>query len=464
MRLARAATTALVVGCVVVGTGWSSVAVASYQVPPFVFTQPATNPTLAAQSRIFDASAGDASGTRVVLYGGEAPGSTTARADTWVNEADGTWRPMCGTSVAGATAACGPGARAGMGMADAPGGVILYGGFADSIGGGGNPPDGDTWRWNGSTWSRVCTAATCGPGARALMSMAGNGTSAVMFGGIGNSGILDDTWVFDGSGWTQTCGQTGSPCGPSGLAAASMAWDGDHYVLFGGADLNGSGAPVDDTWVFDGTRWTKVCGTSMGHACGPEARGLGAFAFANNPDDSMRGAVLAEGGDIFGSGTTQHLDRDAWFFDGAVWTRLDPPWNAAPVSWPNSGSPPAGPDPLIGTMAAKPALCEAVYLGAAVTVSANQPTLRGKTFVVGRPESSCRPSVLPALPPAAQPVVAPAPNPVARDPAAVPAATGPSLAMTGPHALVPSALVGLLLLASGALLLVVTGARRRAVT
>jgi hypothetical protein len=456
-HLARAATTALVVGCVVVGSSWSSVAVAS-SAPPLVFVQPATNVKLASSSRIFDASAGDASGTRTVLYGGEAPGVNAAWHDTWVNEPDGTWRPTCGTAIAGAKAPCGPGARAGLGMADAPGGVILYGGFANSIGdGGGNPPAGDTWKWNGATWSRVCTAATCGPGARALMAMAGNGSSAVMFGGLGESGSLADTWVFDGHTWTQTCGQSGSPCGPPGLAAASMAWDGDHYVLFGGADLNGSGVPVDDTWIFDGARWTKVCGTSMGRACGPTARALASFAFANNPNPALRGAVLAEGGDIFGSGTTQHLDRDAWFFDGARWSQLTPPWNGAPVYWTNSGgSPPAGPDPLLGTMAAKPGLCQVVYLGAAVTVSADQPTLHGKTYVVGRPVSGC---AIAAAKPVAQPVSLPAAG--AADPSAAPAAAGPSLAMTGPYALVGSSVVALFLIASGLLLLVVSGSRRR---
>jgi hypothetical protein len=457
-HFARAVATALVVGCVVVGSGLTSVAGAS-TAPPLVFTQPATNATLASASRVFDASAGDASGTRVVLYGGEAPASNTARRDTWVNEPDGSWQPMCGTQVAGATAACGPGARAGLGMADAPGGIILYGGFPNSIGGsGGNPPDGDTWRWNGSKWSRVCTAATCGPGGRALMAMAGNGSSAVMFGGLGTSGSLADTWVFDGHTWTETCGQTGSPCGPMGLGGASMAWDGEHYVLFGGADLNGNGAPVDDTWIFNGARWTRVCGTSIGHPCGPAARGLAAFAFANNPVAALRGAVLAEGGDIFGSGT-QHLERDAWFFDGAVWTRLDPPWNGAAVFWPNSGSPPVGPDPLLGTMAAKPAFCSVVYLGAAVTASGAQPTLRGKTFVVGRQEASCRPTVaVPVVQPVAQPTSDPVVTPVA-----APAASGPSLAMTGTHALVGSTVAALLLILSGFLLLVVSGSRRRVV-
>jgi len=67
-------------------------------------------------------------------------------------------------------------------MADAHGGVILYGGFAGDLG---NAPSGDTWRWNGATWTRVCTTATCGPGTRGLMAMAGNGATAVMFGGIG---------------------------------------------------------------------------------------------------------------------------------------------------------------------------------------------------------------------------------------------------------------------------------------
>jgi LPXTG-motif cell wall-anchored protein len=416
---------------------------------PFSWAASPTPTVLSTAGRIFAAASGDTSGTRVVLYGGQAPGSSGAYGDTWVNGADGTWKPTCGSTAPGTTGACGPGVRDGLGMANTAGGVILYGGFAGSLGG--SPPNGDTWRWNGVTWARVCTSATCGPGPRALMAMAGNGTVGVMFGGLGGSGIANDTWVFDGTTWTQACGQAGVPCGPIGLAGASMAWDGQRFVLFGGADLSGIGTPVDDTWTFNGHTWTKVCGTSMGHACGPAARDLGAFTYAGNAR-APRGAVLAEGGDIFGNGATQHLVRDAWLFDGTRWSKLDPPWNGATETFPNSGAPPAGPDPLLGMLAPKPALCEVVYLGASVAHSASPPTLVEKTFVAGRaPWTPAKKNCAATM--TAQPGTATTTVPT-RLPALVvaPVATAPTLPKTGSTAPAASGAIGIALVAIGVLL------------
>ena len=456
--LTRAAATVLTVVCVVLGSTWAGATANATGAPePFVFAHPTTNPALAGAGRVFEAAAGDASGQRVVMYGGQQPGNSTAYSDTWVNEPDGTWTPRCGTAVPGATAPCGPGPRDGLGMAGAPGGVVLFGGFAGDFGGGSGSTTlhGDTWQWDGSAWSQVCNDATCGPGARGLMAMAGNGASAVMFGGIGDAGLRSDTWVFNGSTWTQACGQPGSPCGPAALAGASMAWDGRHFVLFGGVDLNGSQVPVDDTWIFDGHRWTKVCGTSMGRPCGPERRALGAFAFVHSAAPDPDGAVLAEGGNLFGTGT-QHLDRDAWFFDGSRWTQLDPPWNGPPVTFENNNSPPAGPDPLLGVLATKPALCEVVYLGTAIAATGPTPTMAEETFFAGRSlwardVPSCRRSTEPTGPnlPARSvvPGIQPAPTPTA-----APTAAAPTLAATGPGTARTHALLGLLLVALGALL------------
>ncbi len=443
--LARVATVVLVCAGAIGGGSRAGAA----GTDPFSWAPVKTPPVLGASGRVFAASAGDSTGTRVVLYGGQPPGTSSAYGDTWVNDADGTWRPTCGSTAPGTTGACGPGLRDGHGLATAAGGVILYGGFAGDIGG--SVPNGDTWRWNGVTWSRLCTSATCGPGPRALMAMAGNGTVGVMFGGLDGSSIANSTWVFNGTAWTEACGQAGVPCGPIGLASASMAWDGRQFVLFGGADLNGTGAPVDDTWTFNGHVWTKICGTSMGHACGPSARDLGAFAFAGN-ERSPRGAVLAEGGDIFGNGATQHIDRDAWLFDGARWSKLGPPWNGSSETFPNSGSPPAGPDPLLGLLGPKPALCEIVYIGAAVTHSANPPTLVEKTFVAGRApwtpaKRNCEP--VPAAPPG--PVTTTVP---ARLPALIvaPVTARPTLPRTGSTAPAASGAIGIALVAIGALL------------
>ncbi len=445
--LRRAAIVTVVLGGVV-AAGASSVA-ATGGAASFAFSHPSTPVPLAMPGRVFGAASGDASGTSVVLYGGQVPNGNAAYGDTWVNGADGVWTPRCGTTRKGATAACGPGSRDGHGMGDAHGGAILFGGFPGPLG---NAPEGDTWRWNGTTWTRVCTAATCGPGPRGLMAMAGNGTIAVMFGGITGSGLANDTWVFNGTGWSQVCGQAGLPCGPIGLAGASMAWDGQRFVLFGGDEIAGNPQPpVDDTWTFTGHGWTRVCGTSIGKPCGPTARALTAFSYAGNIVTGAPGAILAGGGDLFGSGTTQHLNRDAWFFDGTRWTRLVAPWNGPPATFPNSGSPPAGPDPLIGVMAPKPALCETVYLGTFVARAGNPPTLAETTFIAGRaPWTPTKPNC---------DMAAAMSSTTVAEPALIAVPVAPTLPKTGTTGLGTSTLFGLGLVGVGALLL--GGARNR---
>ena len=89
-----------------------------------------------------------------------------------------------------------------------------------------------------------------------------------MFGGFG-PGPLNDTWQFDGTSWTPVCGGALPACGVPGLLGSTMLWDGTQFVLFGGTpDFSTASA---DTYVFSGSSWTQVCGQGMA-PCGPEGR------------------------------------------------------------------------------------------------------------------------------------------------------------------------------------------------
>jgi hypothetical protein len=214
--------------------------------------------------------------------------------------------------------------------------------------------------------------------------MAGNGATAVMFGGFGDSGLLDDAWVWNGATWAQTCGlPLVVSCGPSPRAGAALAWDGHQFVLFGGTPaLDGSMPPLDDTWIFNGTTFTQVCGTSTADPCGPPGRALGAFAFLNDPNPATQGALLAEGGDLFNQ-TQSTVYRDAWLWSANTWTEVAAPWTGAPVTFPNDGAPPPGTDPLLGVLGARAGDCQLVYLAANV-VSSAPVTLNSQTFLAGR--------------------------------------------------------------------------------
>jgi hypothetical protein len=460
LKLGAVALLATGIGIVAAGSSsaiMNSSSNAATATPPAIAYAPRVTPIgLANTGRLFAAATGDPTGTRVVAYGGQVPNSNISHADTWVNEADGTWKATCGNVAAHAPTPCGPGPRSGLGLANGSGGVFLFGGFTTSLG---QAPTGDTWRWNGTAWTQVCSTATCGPGARGLVAMAGNGDTAVLFGGLGISGITNDTWVFDGTTWTEACGQSGSPCGPPPLGGASMAWDGKNFVLFGGDDLNGA-PPVDDTWIFSGDHWTEKCATSIGKPCGPPARALAGFAYAGAPQTGAPGAIVAGGGDIFTSGPTQRLYRDAWFFDGARWTRLDPPWTGAPRTFPQNGSPPAGPDPLLGVMAAKPALCETVYLGTHVRHAGNPPALGVTTWAFGRaPWTAVKPDCKASV----TSTTLPSTTTTEVEPGLIagPSTTVPTLPRTGATAPGASGAFGVALIAFGAVLLAAVRKRKR---
>src|SRR5215813_5883598 len=69
---------------------------------------------------------------------------------------------------------------------------------------------GQTWTWNGTTWTQQAPAAS--PPARYLASMAYDAATGtvVLFGGIGHR-LFDDTWTWDGTTWTKQAPATRPP-------------------------------------------------------------------------------------------------------------------------------------------------------------------------------------------------------------------------------------------------------------
>jgi hypothetical protein len=107
--------------------------------------------------------------------------------------------------------------------------------------------------------------------------MATLGNKVVLFGGAttdpstGNpTSILGDTWSWDGTTWTEEHPATSPPARES----AAMARLGDTLVLFGGADANG--ALLGDTWTWDGVTWTQ-------HTMTPAPSARGGHAMASMP-------------------------------------------------------------------------------------------------------------------------------------------------------------------------------------
>lgn len=399
------------VGALLLAAGPAGVAGAAPT--PWTVAEADPSGALADAPRVFFSVSTLGDGTSAVLFGGAEP-DADSYADTWIFDGKA-WQRVCGDPAIAPADACGPAARIGSGLADTPAGAVLYGGAAgfETMGSGSLA---DQWSFDATTrkWTAVCGTGAlpaCAPGARALVGMAGSGGQVVMFGGLGESGLLGDTWVSDDSGstWTQTCsGAPPTPCGPEARVGAAIAWDGAHFVLFGGeiSDMRGTTERMADTWIFDGKVWTPVCGTGALPACGPPGRPSAGFSGVGTPRADQPRALLAGGIDIFAEDATT-IFKDAWLWDGQGWTGVTVPWDADPVSFGKDETPPPGPDPLV--VMAGGIDCRVVVTGPTVGEGGGEgPLFDGqRTYLFGEDPTGCPTTpAAPATPPVAAPAAA----------------------------------------------------------
>jgi hypothetical protein len=124
------------------------------------------------------------------------------------------------------------------------------------------------------TWAKQAPAAH--PSSRFAASMAYDADTGtvVLYGGAGTgspSKNLGDTWTWDGTTWTRQH----PPTSPPVLNYASMAYDPGTgtVVMFGGA-AGAFGSVTNATWTWDGTTWTL-----QSPAASPGARVYASMAY-----------------------------------------------------------------------------------------------------------------------------------------------------------------------------------------
>jgi hypothetical protein len=222
--------------------------------------------------------------------------------------------------------ALGPSARYGHAMAydSARDQVILFGGAWTDPNGFVNFLN-DTWRWDGSSWTKVTPPVSPAPRAFHAMAYDSKRGRIVLFGGFGapnsiiddpgcgvfiqvypppgSSGRFGDTWEWDGQKWLQLT----PPLSPPERYKHAMVYDSARarVLLFGGCGLG-------DTWEWDGATWTEHHPTMS-----PEPRGAHSMAY-----DSVRGRVVLFGGSCQGS-CVPHTYDDTWEWDGKTWIRVE---------------------------------------------------------------------------------------------------------------------------------------------
>ncbi|HTR51063.1 MAG TPA: hypothetical protein VMJ10_10185 [Kofleriaceae bacterium] len=296
----------------------------------------ASPPAMAAAAMSFDANRG-----HLLLYGGILSDSTDS---TITYDYDGTtWNTLSPSSN--------PGSREGARMAyDAKNNYVVLAGGGDN----------HTWTWNGSAWTdRGAQAAFSEYGydsialafdanRQAMVAWDGNQTSTfewsgttwnaiagtpieasgstysyiefgydalhkqiVMFGGYGlvTGGTTDDyniTWIRSGTSWAQ----------PAAFAEPGLRWrTAEAYdpvrrrvVMFGGqSDTSGTGE--NDTWEWDGAKWSPIAPGAK-----PPVRGGMMMGY-----DSKTRTIMLFGGDVESPSFTDYADL--WSYNGASWTQ-----------------------------------------------------------------------------------------------------------------------------------------------
>ena len=233
----------------------------------------------------------DAARGRGVLYGGYNSGN---RAETW--EWTGSdWILRVQSSL--------PGARHGHAMAYDPDSraTLVFGGHN------GNPVR-DTWLWDGQTWTQVSPLTQ--PSARWSHAMVHDPIRhvVVLFGGYSGAAGLGDTWEWSGATRTWTQRATN---GPSARLGGAMTFDPrrGRVVLFGGEEY-----PVEklsDLWEWDGSAWTQIDGS------GPSPRYASRMAY-----DPQAGTSVLFGG--VDDRTNRRGRDDTWLWNGTAWSRANP--------------------------------------------------------------------------------------------------------------------------------------------
>ncbi len=244
---------------------------------------------------VFDAARG-----RLVLFAGEAAGGP--QNDTW--EWDGVlWRQVAQTAQMAWRS------KHAMAYDSQRNRVVMHGGQGFET----SAYYGDTWEFDGVSWSWVGTPLH--PRAGHSMAFDEVRGRTVMFGGINGATYRTDTLEWDGTVWMSRTG------GPPGRIHAAMVYDaGQQRVVMAGG--RGASTWLGDTWSWDGSQWSQ-------QPTLPTARSAHGLSY-----DPIRNRLVSFGGEHVGGlygETWERLPLAAAFTYGASCGSF-PPMTLQPVS------------------------------------------------------------------------------------------------------------------------------------
>jgi hypothetical protein len=212
----------------------------------------------------------DAQRQVVVLFGGSVPTASGESNETWE------WN---GSSWTLRTPAVSPPPRSGHASAPFPplGGIVVHGG---ATAGSAAPTQPHFWRWDGTTWHDLTTAATPYDYSHSIAYHAGLQRLVLH----GRNVFVNTLASWDGVDWLP------SENAVWGRSEGGLVYDSvrDRVVAFGGYYGSDYTGPIGQTWVWDGV-WADLQTASSLYS-----RSDFAIAF-----DSVRGRVVVHGGYYF---------------------------------------------------------------------------------------------------------------------------------------------------------------------
>jgi hypothetical protein len=231
----------------------------------------------------------------LLLFGGmglTATGASAPLGDTWLWTSDG-WTAVSNPEPAAPTA------RAGAAIAFDParGQATLFGGLAVLRA---RPRLlNDLWAWTGQAWSRQ-TARTSPP-ARQQATMVDDDLTkgVVVFGGSGAAGELGDTWLWNGTSWSMvSTGRAAALARAGGAAAFDNATH--QLIVFGGRAADGEvlgdtlafgQAPLDLGTTASTSPPTTGASSSSASSSASHGANIQPPAGGNTPSSSLGGAT-----------------------------------------------------------------------------------------------------------------------------------------------------------------------------
>ena len=178
-------------------------------------------------------------------------------------------------------------------------GTNLYAGLGNGTG------EGEVWKWNGTTWTKIGGDSLNGgwtnyvEGVYSLDYYGGN-----LYAGLGYSASDAEVWSWNGSSWTKIGGDgVNSSWNTVYETVSNMTNDGTNlYVGLG------SSAGDGEVWRWNGTTWTKVGGDSVNSSW-------------DSTFETVRTLKYFDGTLYAGIGDTAN-DGEVWSWNGTTWTKI----------------------------------------------------------------------------------------------------------------------------------------------